>query len=73
MQAEIQIKFNEVEYALKILKKHIGWESSITELNKFNLLIEEPNFWNDAYNAQLIMRDKKKLRKNVRYSKIYRN
>ena len=36
MQAEIQLKFNEVEYALKILKKHIDWENSITQLKIFN-------------------------------------
>ena len=41
MQAEIQLKFNEVEYALKILKKHIDWENSIKELNRFNLLVED--------------------------------
>ena len=65
MQAEIQIQFNEVESALKILKKHIDWENSITQLDKFNLLIEEPNFWNDASSAQLIMREKKKLEKTI--------
>ena len=65
MQAEIQLKFNEVEYALKILKKHIDWENSITQLNKLNLLIEDPNFWNNASNAQLIMRDKKNLEKII--------
>jgi len=65
MQAEIQLKFNEVEYALKILKKHIDWENSITQLNKLNLLIEDPNFWNNASNAQLIMRDKKNLEKTI--------
>jgi len=65
MQAEIQLKFNEVEYALKILKKHIDWENSIKELNRFNLLVEDPNFWNDASNAQFIMRDKKNLEKII--------
>ena len=65
MQAEIQLKFNEVEYALKILKKHIDWEISITQLNKLNLLIEDPLFWNNASNAQLIMKDKKHLEKTI--------
>ena len=65
MQAEIQLKFNEVEYALKILKKHVDWENSITQLNKLNLLIEDPLFWNNASNAQLIMKDKKHLEKTI--------
>ena len=70
MQAEIQLKFNEVEYALKILKKHIDWENSINKLNSLNLLIEVPNFWNDASNAQSIMRDKKKLEKIIEVVKF---
>ena len=65
MQAEIQLKFNDVNYALDILKKHIDWENAIDKLNKINISIEDPNFWNDTSNAQLIMRDKKNLEKTI--------
>ena len=65
MQSEIQLKFNEVDHALHILKKHIDWENAIDKLNKINLLIEDPNFWNETSNAQLIMRDKKNLEKTI--------
>ena len=65
MQSEIQLKFTEVDHALHILKKHIDWENAIDKLNKIDLLIEDPNFWNDTSNAQLIMRDKKNLEKTI--------
>ena len=65
MQSEIQLKFNEVDHALYILKKHIDWENAIDKLNKIDLLIEDPNFWNDTSNAQLIMREKKNLEKTI--------
>ena len=65
MQSEIQLKYNEVDHALNILKKHIDWENAIDKLNKIDLLIEDPNFWNDTTNAQLIMRDKKNLEKTI--------
>lgn len=65
MQSEIQLKFNEVDHALHILKKHIDWENAIDKLNKINISIEDPNFWNDTSNAQLIMRDKKNLEKTI--------
>ena len=65
MQSEIQLKFNEVDHALHILKKHIDWENAIEKLNKINTSIEDPNFWNDTSNAQLIMRDKKILEKTI--------
>ena len=41
MQAEIQLKFNEVNYALDILKKHIDWDNSLKQLEEFNNLIEK--------------------------------
>ena len=65
MQSEIQLKFNEVDNTLLILKKHIDWENAIEKLNQIDLLIENPNFWNDTSNAQLIMRDKKNLEKTI--------
>tara|TARA_B110000305_G_scaffold201871_1_gene229868 strand:+ start:268 stop:1374 length:1107 start_codon:yes stop_codon:yes gene_type:complete len=65
MQAEMQLKFNEVNYTLEILKKHIDWDSSIIRLNELELLIENPKFWNDAAKAQLIMKDKKNLEKTI--------
>ena len=65
MQAEMQLKFNEVNYTLEILKKHIDWDSSIIRLNELELLIENPKFWNDAAKAQLIMKDKKNLEKII--------
>ena len=57
----MQLKFNEVDYAIEIMKKHIDWNNSIKKLNEFSLLIEKPDFWKDASKAQLIMRDKKNL------------
>ncbi len=40
MQAEMQLKFNEVNYTLEILKKHIDWDISIIRLNELELLID---------------------------------
>ena len=58
MQADIQVKFSEVERALNILKKHLDWDLSIKKLNELNLLVENQNFWDNSSNAQLIMREK---------------
>ena len=65
MQAEIQIKFNEIEHALNILKKHFNWEDSLNRIKDFNKLVEMQNFWNDTIKAQSIMRDKKQLEKTI--------
>ena len=65
MQAEIQLKFNEVDTALKILKSHIDWDNSILKVNELSELVDKPDFWNDTAKAQIIMRDKKNLEKII--------
>ena len=40
MQAEIQIKFNEIDHAIKILKKHVNWENSLGRIIEYNNLVE---------------------------------
>ena len=73
MQSEMQLKFNEVDYTIQIMKKHIDWENSITKLNEFTILIENPDFWQDTSKAQLIMRDKKNLEKIIEVVKNIQN
>ena len=58
MQAEIQIKFNEINHAIKILKKHVNWENSHDRIKEFNNLVESQNFWDDTIKAQSIMKKK---------------
>lgn len=73
MQTEIQLKFNEVDYALDILKKHVDWNNSISKLRELSSLIENPNFWNDSSKAQIIMRDKTNLEKIIETIKNIEN
>ena len=36
MQAEIQIKFNDIDRIINILKKHFNWKNSINRLRELN-------------------------------------
>ena len=65
MQAEIQVKFNEIVHAINILKEHFNWEDSLCRIKEFNRLVETQNFWDDAIKAQTIMREKKQLEKTI--------
>ncbi len=73
MQAEVQIKFKEVDHALKILKKHLDWDNSLKKLNELSLLIQNPNFWENSLKAQSVMKDKKDLEKIIEVLKIIEN
>ena len=65
MQADIQIKFNDIDRSIDILKKHFNWENSLNRLKEFKNLVESPNFWTDTDKAQLIMKEKKQLEKII--------
>ncbi|MBL6850981.1 MAG: peptide chain release factor 2 [Alphaproteobacteria bacterium] len=73
MQSEIQLKFNEIKNGLEILKKHFNWDQSLSRIQELNNLIENPEFWNDASNAQAIMRDKTQLEKTIETIKNIEN
>ena len=65
MQADIQIKFNDIDRSIDILKKHFNWENSLNRLKEFKNLVESPSFWTDTDKAQLIMKEKKQLEKII--------
>jgi len=65
MQAEIQTKFNYIDHAINILKKHFNWENSLSRVKEFNNLVESQNFWDDRIKAQSIMKEKRQLEKII--------
>ena len=65
MQSEIQTKFNDIDHAINILKKHVNWENSLNRVREFNDLVESQNFWDDTTKAQSIMKEKKQLEKTI--------
>jgi len=65
MQAEIQLKFNDIDHTLNILKKHFNWEKTLNRIEQLNSLVESQNFWNDTKKAQSIMKEKKQLEKII--------
>ncbi|MDC3089088.1 peptide chain release factor 2 [Alphaproteobacteria bacterium] len=65
MQTEIQVKFKEIDNGLSILKKHFNWEQSLNRTKELDELIETQNFWRDSSKAQVIMREKKQIEKNL--------
>ena len=70
MQTDIEIKFNDIDHAINILKKHLNWENSLNLLSEYNSLVETPNFWNNPIKAQSIMKEKKQLEKNYQVKSV---
>ena len=65
MNAEIQLRFNNIDYTINILKKHFNLERSLRRIEELNILTETKTFWNDTNIAQSIMKEKKQLEKTI--------
>ncbi len=61
MRQEIQNHIDEINKALKLLKSHIGWEEAQKNLEQLNKQTENSDFWNDAKEAQKIMKQRQQL------------
>ncbi len=61
MRQEIQNHIDEINKALKLLKSHIGWDEAQKNLEQLNKQTENSDFWNDAKEAQKIMKQRQQL------------
>ncbi|WP_111738302.1 peptide chain release factor 2 [Bartonella quintana] len=61
MRAEIETLVDEIQQAIKLLRGHLNWDQSLKRLEYLNQKAEEPSFWNDAQQAQDMMRERQRL------------
>ena len=61
MRAEIEALAQDIRKSLDLLKLHLNWDEALRRLDELNALAEDPNLWNDAANAQKLMRERTQL------------
>ncbi|MEP0520924.1 MAG: peptide chain release factor 2 [Hyphomicrobiales bacterium] len=61
MRAETQQIVDDIEQALTLLRRHLDWDNARNRLAELNALVEDPTLWDDASNAQKIMRERQNL------------
>ncbi|MEO1066903.1 MAG: peptide chain release factor 2 [Pseudomonadota bacterium] len=61
MRAETQAVVDEIEQALSLLRRHLDWDTAQKRLADLNEKVEDPNLWDDAANAQKVMRERQQL------------
>ncbi|MBX4335771.1 peptide chain release factor 2 [Bartonella raoultii] len=61
MRAEIETLVDEIQKAIQLLRGHLDWDNSLKRLEYLNQKAEEPSFWNDAQQAQDMMRERQRL------------
>ena len=65
MRAEMQHIADEIEQAISLLKRHLDWPKANARLKELNTKSEDPNLWNDAAEAQKLMRERQTLEKSI--------
>ncbi|WP_162712562.1 MULTISPECIES: peptide chain release factor 2 [unclassified Neorhizobium] len=61
MRAEIINIVDEIKQAISLLRRHLDWDQAVRRLDWLNNKAEDPNLWNDAAEAQKLMRERQQL------------
>ncbi|MBC8131219.1 MAG: peptide chain release factor 2 [Rhizobiaceae bacterium] len=65
MRAEIETMTTDIKQAISLLRRHLDWDASLKRLDVLNAQSENPNFWNDAAEAQKLMRERQFLESSI--------
>ncbi|MGR6431160.1 peptide chain release factor 2 [Rhizobium sp. PAMB 3182] len=65
MRAEIENVVDEIKQAISLLRRHLDWDQAVRRLDWLNNKAEDPNLWNDAAEAQKLMRERQQLDDNI--------
>ncbi|MFC5443485.1 peptide chain release factor 2 [Rhizobium halophytocola] len=61
MRNEIENVVDEIKQAITLLRRHLDWDQAVRRLDWLNNKAEDPNLWNDAAEAQKLMRERQQL------------
>ncbi|WP_417407498.1 peptide chain release factor 2 [Hoeflea sp.] len=61
MRAETQVVVDEIKQAISLLRRHLDWEPAQKRLEWLNAKAEDPSIWDDAQEAQTLMRERQHL------------
>ncbi|YBV97576.1 peptide chain release factor 2 [Phyllobacteriaceae bacterium JZ32] len=61
MRAEIESLVDEIQQGVGLLRRHLDWDQSLKRLEYLNQRAEDPTLWNDAQEAQKLMRERQQL------------
>ncbi len=61
MRAEAQAHVDNINDALQLLRRFLDWDRALRRLDELNARVEDPTLWNDAKQAQEVMRERRRL------------
>ncbi len=61
MRAEAQAHVDTINDALALLRRFLDWDRALRRLDELNARVEDPALWDDAKQAQAVMRERRRL------------
>ncbi|WP_333585582.1 peptide chain release factor 2 [Phenylobacterium sp.] len=61
MRADVEAMAADIEQSIGLLRRRLDWEPALRRLDELNARVEDPTLWDDAAQAQSIMRDRQRL------------
>ncbi|MBL8576258.1 MAG: peptide chain release factor 2 [Mesorhizobium sp.] len=66
MRAETEKLVDEIKQAISLLRRHFDWDQALKRLDYLNMRAEDSSLWNDAQEAQKLMRERQSLEDGVK-------
>ena len=61
MRAEAQAHIDQINDALRLLRRFLNWDEALRRLDELNARVEDQALWNDPKAAQAVMRERRRL------------
>ena len=61
MRAEGQAHIDRIEAALALVRKFLDWDRALRRLDELNARVEDPRLWDNPKDAEVVMRERRRL------------
>lgn len=65
MRAEGQAHIDRIESALALVRKFLDWDRAVRRLDELNARVEDPKLWDDPKQAEVVMRERRRLEASI--------
>lgn len=65
MRADAEALKTQIAESIALLRRHLDWDAAVVRLAELNARAEDPDLWNRAEEAQLVMRERNRLAAQV--------
>jgi peptide chain release factor 2 len=61
MRAEAQAHVDQINQAVALVRRFLDWDRALRRLDELNARVEDPKLWDDPAQAQVVMRERRRL------------